>query len=358
MATMKRRSLMELALLLAVGGCGVGGAQTGAGPTASGTSASKGTASPAATSPSARAGGPGVSGTSFPLTVTDFAGEKVTFESSPKRMVVLSGSSLNALYDAGGTAVATVDITENLKLYEPKAADMKKLPSLGATYNVNYEALVGLKPDLVVVRSRIHTELIQKLRDIGIKAITVDFKGLDDLATTYEIFGAICGTSEHAQQRMDAIKKERADVLEKWPKENISAVMVHVTAKALSVKLDNSIVGDIAHDLGVHNIASDVTPDNPASDTTQLDIEEIVRQQPDYVFVTSMVKDNAAAKATFGKELQRNTAWQAVNAIKNNKVIYLPQQYFLYNAGPYYADSIKYLAASLRPDIYGDPVEP
>lgn len=71
-----------------------------------------------------------------------------------------------------------------------------------------------------------------------------------------------------------------------------------------------------------------------------------------------MIGSNDEAKAKLDEQFASNQAWQAVNAVRNGKVIYLPQQYFLYNAGPYYADVVEYLAACLHPDVYGEPVEP
>ena len=63
------------------------------------------------------------------------------------------------------------------------------------------------------------------------------------------------------------------------------------------------------------------------------------------------------AKASLEQQFASNPAWQAVDAVRNGKIVYLPQQYFLYNAGPHYADAARYLAASLRPDVYGSPAE-
>ena len=50
--------------------------------------------------------------------------------------------------------------------------------------------------------------------------------------------------------------------------------------------------------------------------------------------------------------------WQAVDAVRKKKIIYLPQQYFLFNGGPNYPDSVAYMAASVHPEIFGKPIEP
>jgi iron complex transport system substrate-binding protein len=47
-----------------------------------------------------------------------------------------------------------------------------------------------------------------------------------------------------------------------------------------------------------------------------------------------------------------------VDAVRKKKIIYLPQQYFLFNGGPNYPDSVAYMAASVHPEIFGKPIEP
>ena len=138
----------------------------------------------------------------------------------------------------------------------------------------------------------------------------------------------------------------------------MSVVILYVMADTVAVKLDNSIAGQMVKDLGLTNIASGATPDNPKSETTPLDIEFIVAQQPDVVLVTSMVGNNELARETLQTQLDRNPAWQAVDAVREGRIAYLPQQYFLFNAGPYYGDALTYLAATIYPDVYGAPVEP
>ena len=127
-----------------------------------------------------------------------------------------------------------------------------------------------------------------------------------------------------------------------------------MTSKSLAVKLDNSIAGDIVKILELDNIASDLPPDTVGSETTPLDIEYIVEKDPDYVFVTTMISSNAEARKTVEEQFASNPAWNSVNAVNEGRVIYLPQQYYLYNAGPYYVDAIEYMAQSIYPEIYGE----
>jgi iron complex transport system substrate-binding protein len=78
-----------------------------------------------------------------------------------------------------------------------------------------------------------------------------------------------------------------------------------------------------------------------------------VEKNPDYVLVTTMISSNEEARRTVAEQFETNPAWSSVKAISEGKVLYLPQQYYLYNPGPYYVDAIDYMAKGIYPEIYG-----
>lgn len=296
-----------------------------------------------------------ISGASFPLTVTDFNNQKLVFAHAPRRVCVISATPLNLWFDVDGKAVCRSDITQNLRIVPAHEKEMKAVPTVGGALSPNMEALTSYKPDLVIIMSGEQDTLYNRLHELGLRTMTVKARSMDELSATYRAFGALTGHPEIAEQRISHIRTQVNRVVAKLPNRTTKVAIVYVTATALSVKLDNSIAGQMAQTLKLRNLASGLTPDNPGSETTPLDIEEIVRQKPDYILVTSMMKSNSLAKQRINQEFATNKAWQAVDAVRNGKVIYLPQQYFLMNAGPYYGDAMEFLAASIYPDVYGAP---
>ncbi|WIY82831.1 ABC transporter substrate-binding protein [Propionimicrobium sp. PCR01-08-3] len=331
-------------------------AACGSGPTDSSTNA--GAPDSSAANASFDANSVRISGDSYPMTITDFVGNTITLEQKPERVCVVSGTPLNIYYDAGGTAVCGPNITENLRLVTEHADEMKALPQVGSSYAINMEQLSAQNPDLVITMAGSQDTQLKAMQGLDMTTLSVKVRSFEDLVTTYQLFGAINGTQDIVDQRISDISSQRDEVIAKWPGDDISVAILYVTAQSLAVKLDNSIAGEMATTLGVTNIASELAPDNPGSETTNLDIEAIVAAQPDYVLVTSMIENNDEAKQKLDEQFASNQAWQAVDAVRDGKVIYLPQQYFLFNAGPYYADALEYFAASLRPDVYGQPVDP
>ncbi|WMJ23136.1 ABC transporter substrate-binding protein [Paludicola sp. MB14-C6] len=294
-----------------------------------------------------------VKGDKYPLTINDYFDKKTVLNTAPKRVAVLAGSQLNIWYDLGGKSICTSDISKNLKILSGCEEEFKSLPSVGAVYKVNMESIIALKPDLIITQVGSQNPVSEELSKMGYPVLSVNLRSYEDVLDTYRAFGKILQNEKIANEKINAIKKQRADLLSKKPEKDKSVVVLYLTSKSLSVKLDNSIAGDVCKGLGLKNISSDLPPDTIGSESTPLDIEYIVQQNPDYVLVTSMISNNEAAVKTMNKQFEENPAWKGVKAVQEGRVAYLPQEYFLYNAGPYYCEAIEYVARSVYPDIYG-----
>ena len=288
------------------------------------------------------------------LTVSDYFGDETTLKALPERIAVVSGTPLVIWYDLGGSSICTSDISDNLKLVEGREEEMLKLPDVGPVYSLNMEAVVAQDPQLIITQAGVQSAATETLREMGYPVISVMPRDFEEVLDCYQVFGAILGEEELAQKRIEELKAERDGYLMQAPKEGKKVVMLYLTASSLSVKLDSSIAGGIAKDLGIHNIASDLPPDTIGSENTPLDIEYIVEQDPDMILVTSMIGSDELAIETMEKHFSENRAWSTVTAVTEGRVYYLPQQYFLYNAGPYFNEAVHYMACTVYPEIYGE----
>ena len=295
-----------------------------------------------------------VKGDDYPLTIQDYLKEEVVLDKKPEKVAVLSGTPLNIWYDLGGKSICTSDISDNIKLVSEYEEEMRNLPSIGPVYNIDMESVISHKPDFLIAQIGVQSNPAKKLKDMGFKLITTHMRGYDDVVATYRAFGKILQAEEKAEEKIKKLEEQKGEIVSKLPKENKSVVILYVTSNTLSVKLDNSIAGDVANILNLENIASDLPPDTIGSESTPLDVEYIVEKNPDYVLVTSMISSNEVAKKTMEEEFERNPVWEGVEAVKEGRVVYLPQEYFLYNAGPYYAEAIEYMARSVYPETYGE----
>jgi iron complex transport system substrate-binding protein len=293
-----------------------------------------------------------ISGTDYPCTIIDYLGTQVTLEAKPERVAVLSGSFLNMWYALGGSSICRTDL-DTTTIDPEYEKEIKALPTVGAVYNASVEAIIEQQPDFIIAQAGVQANIAPVLRDVGFEIVTLLMRSYDDVLDHMRVFGVLLGVDTAVEQRiaeMDAAKKAITDRLPDTP---VSVVILYVTSSSLSVKLDNSIAGDVAAILGLKNIASDLPPDTLGSETTPLDIEYIVEKNPDFVLVTSMISSNEDTKQVMEGEFTTNPAWSGIEAIKEGRVVYLPQEYFLYNAAHKYVDAIEYMAKGVYPEIYG-----
>lgn len=351
------------AALVAVGAiltaCGVPSdarPQPGSSGSSSPTSATSSAAVATTTLPGTKAA---LSGTTFPMTVTDWNGQQTTFTEPPKRVALVNGSSFNIWYDAGGTAVGIANKSTSNKLLPDVEQQLADVPQLGPSRAIDAEKLTALNPDLVIAAGHSQEKLVESMQAMGVNVIGMTMRTRDDLQMAYEIFGALNGKHDQAKAKFDAIKAAADEVVAKFPKEPKTKVaIVSVNPQGLTVKLPNSTAGEMANQLGLDNVVKGVTANAPNSEDAPLDIEYLVKHQPDVILVTSHAGSNQIAKERLEEHFNTNSAWQAVDAVRDGKVKFLPQEYFLLHAGPFYADAMKYMAASVHPEIFGEPTQP
>lgn len=298
-----------------------------------------------------------VTGDTYPLTVRDAFDYETVLEEAPTRVAVISGTPLNIWYDLGGKSVCTSTISANLKVVAEYEEEIRALPSVGRVTSVDIESIISYEPDLIIAQKTSQEDAIEALRGMGYKVITTYVKQYTDVIDTYRAFGKILGASDAAEAKIAELESAYNALLSLAPEEGKTVVILYLTSKSLQVKLDTSIAGAVAADLGLVNIATGLSPIEEGSENTTLDIEYLIEKQPDIILVTSMISDNATAISTMEANLESNSAWKGVAAAQNGNIVYLPQEYFLYNAGPYYTEAVRYIACSVYPDVYGDVSE-
>ena len=119
--------------------------------------------------------------TTYPLTVTDDLGHRVTLQHAPKRIVAMLPSHTETLFASGaGAQLVGIDTYSTF----PKA-DTEKLLKVGSGFQPNIEAILALKPDLVLADESSSSRLTEKL----VAAVLTVYSGT---AQTYsEVFQKI-----------------------------------------------------------------------------------------------------------------------------------------------------------------------
>lgn len=278
-------------------------------------------------------------------TITDDAGRTVTLPNTPTRIVVTSASFLEPLHAVGAEIVGRPDSKNKMPSWA------KDLPSVGAVYQIDLERLLACAPDLVIINKGMNEKLLPVLDENKIPALVIELKTYDDMKRGLKNFSAISGDTQAGDKIIQDMDAEIKAIVERVPKKNLRVAILHSTAQGLTVQLDGSIAGSIVKMFGWENVAANMTPLEKNPDAAPYSMETLAEQNPEIIFVTSMGDINDI-KANMTKAIAENEAWQAIGAVKDNRIYFLPQDLFLLSPGLHYPDALRTMAELIYPNEF------
>ena len=270
-------------------------------------------------------------------TITDDAGRTVALPNTPTRIVVTSASFLEPLHAVGAEIVGRPDSKNKMPSWA------KDLPSVGAVYQIDLERLLACAPDLVIINKGMNEKLLPVLDENKIPALVVELKTYDDVKRGLKNFSSISGDTQAGDKIIQDMDAEIKAIVERVPKKNLRVAILHSTAQGLTVQLDGSIAGSIVKMFGWENVAANMTPLEKNPDAAPYSMETLAEQNPEIIFVTSMGDINDI-KANMTKAIAENEAWQAIRAVKDKRLYFLPQDLFLLSPGLHYPDAVRTMA--------------
>ncbi|MDQ0252734.1 iron complex transport system substrate-binding protein [Evansella vedderi] len=283
------------------------------------------------------------------ITLMDDLGNEVVLEEKPERIVVLSPSHLTLLYDLGGEAIARTTLSPHSI---PQGAE--EIEDVGHHTNVNVEAIVALAPDLVIGNTVLHEKLIPILADSNISFINLDMKLIDDVKRNARLYGKFLGDSEMVEQHIANLEQEIAAIQGEIPEgEEKKVVIFNITPSSVSVKMENTISGEISNMLGLTNIAEGASPIEGRPTQTPFSLEKIVEEDPDFIFIVHH-GERTVAEDRMDQDMKNSPAWSTLKAVQEDNVHFLPGNLFLSNPGIEYHQSIRYLAEIVYPEVFGN----
>ncbi|ORU00840.1 periplasmic binding protein [Anaerovibrio sp. JC8] len=278
------------------------------------------------------------------IVVTDDVGREVKLPGPPQRIVVLSASFLEPLHLLGGNIVG--------RPTSQVAPDFAKdIAVVGKSIQVDVEKVLSLNPDLVVIHHGVNEKLIKVLEDNGIPSIVLKSKTYEDVKRELEIFGQVTGEKDKAAAAIGDMDKKIAAIKGKLPKEEKRVAVLFSSSQNLNIQLSGSIAGSVVKDFGWKNVAEGLTPMEKNPDATPYSMETMVEQNPEILYVVTMGNAKSQEDNLLG-EMKKNPAWNAINAVQNNKVYFLPQDLFLLSPGLNYPKCYQEMAKKVYPELF------
>jgi iron complex transport system substrate-binding protein len=263
------------------------------------------------------------------LQVTDDRGVNVRWDAPPQRIVSLLPSLTETVCELGQChRLVGVD------RYSNWPAAIAALPRVGGGMDPNVEAIVALRPDVVLLAQS--SRVVQRLESLGLKVVALEPKSHADVQRVLGKVAQVVGVDAQATQRI-------------W--RNIDAA-VSAAAQSLPVRVKNtrvyfevnrapygagasSFIGETLTRLGVQNIV-------PASlgPFPKLNPEFVVRANPDVI----MVGDR-----NFEGMTQR-PGWRSIRAVREERLCVFAndESDVLVRPGPRMAEAARLMARCLQ----------
>lgn len=277
--------------------------------------------------------------------VTDVNGTVVSLDKNA-RVVACYGSFAECWLLSGGNLVG---VTQDA-IDEGRITETQGISVVGTVKSIDLEKLVELEPDYVILSADLtaHTGIKPTLDSLGIPYGYFRVDTFEDYRAMMEQF---CNVNEREDLFEENVVKvgERIDeILSEIPDESGKTVLlVRAFSTGIKAKTDDNLAGQILKEYSMINIA-DKTP----SILEDLSVEQIIKEDPDYIFVTTMGSEEEAI-AYLKNNIESNPAWSELSAVKNGNYVLLPKDLFHYKPNNRWDESYEHLAKIIYPEIFG-----
>ncbi|MDF2685465.1 MAG: hypothetical protein K0S55_646 [Clostridia bacterium] len=268
---------------------------------------------------------------------------KTVKEGGVKRVVSLMGSFAEAWLLAGGELVG---VTEDA-ISERSLELSENVKTVGSVKSPNIEEILALEPDFVILSADLeqNIKIAEALKNAGITAAYFKVEYFDDYLNMLKIFTDITGREDLYEINGSEVEKQIQAVLDKLKaaEKSPTALFLRAFSTGVKAKGEDNMTGVMLKDLGVTNIAA-----LKSSLLEDLSMEVIIKEDPDYIFVTMMGDTTEQSEGL--QSLFNNPAWKELKAVKNSDYYILPKELFHYKPNNRWGQAYEYLAEILYPE--------
>lgn len=349
-------ALSSAALMLVLSGCGA--TNTTSSSSASASSSVNASASSSASAQNGYNGAAATDHTSFFVkdngdgtkVIKDVDGQEVTIPVTPERVANLWHANNQVILTLGGAPKlsATTHYVTTIPWFRQVYPDITKVPApIAANNDLNMEALLATKPDVVLVSSEKQAEAV---RQAGLTAVRVGFSDMNGLMQTVNLTAEVLGTqgAYERAQKYNAYMQKNLKLIEERLKdlpdsERPKVMHIGSGTKVQNVSGSGIVIDEWIKIAGGQNVAAD------QKGMKDVSMEQITAYAPEVIIIGG----DASAKGV--QTIKSDAAWKDVPAVKNDKVIRNP--YGTFNWDRYSTEEalqVLWAAKTLHPQKFTD----
>ncbi|MEM4565214.1 MAG: ABC transporter substrate-binding protein [Archaeoglobaceae archaeon] len=274
------------------------------------------------------------------LRISDMSGKELEIKKAPERVIFLSGESW--IY-ALGIKEKVVAVSDNAKLnpilleLDP---EISKIPSVGDMNRVNEEAILFLKPDVIVVWDEPpgYKENAKKLEKLGIPIFRMGYidKYPEDVCKQAKLLGKIFEVENRAEELCNIIEKKWSDIISKKQEKKTKVLYSFTSPIYIACKNNYAVFIEAAGGEVVY-------PEHCNSAWIQVSKEWIIEANPEIWIINYYARYNESA-------ILGDPAFSDVEAVKKKAVFkesFLPMQFL----EPYFLLTVQQYKSWITGDV-------
>jgi iron complex transport system substrate-binding protein len=274
--------------------------------------------------------------------ITDEVARSIRIPQPVRRIVSLAPSLTETIYALGlqDLLVGDTDYCD----FPPEARSKKKV---GGSINPSLEAIAALHPDLVLVTKSLNRlDTVNSLADLGIPSYSTDPHTVDDIISSAQRLADVLGAHEAGDTLAKDLERRLADTQQRVGSLAPSRVFFIVWPEPLiSIGKDTFIADALQH-------AGAVSIVDSSQSWPQINLEEVVRLQPDFLVFADSHSETAPTSTAQFAELP---GWRILQAVKNHR--YAVTSDAVNRPAPRIVSAIEDLAKQFHPDAFVEKPE-
>src|SRR3989442_15447864 len=199
-------------------------------------------------------------------------GRGVSLSKPPRRIVSLAPSVTEILF-AVGLDAEVVGVTT----FCDYPAQAKTRPKIGAAIP-NLEAILGLKPDLVVAGDNVRPDVLAKLEQLKIPVFVLFAKTLEDVLGHISTIGRMVGHEPEARRVVPELRDRLADIRRRTASVRRVRMFYVVNTDPLISVAKGSFIHHMIETAGGENVVGRAQATYP-----KVSVEEVLRQDPEVI---------------------------------------------------------------------------
>ncbi|MEI7431108.1 MAG: cobalamin-binding protein [Betaproteobacteria bacterium] len=244
------------------------------------------------------------------VVVQDDVGNTIRLAQPAKRIITLAPHMAETLF-AAGAGSRLVGVVE----YSDFPEEVKKITRVGGYSRFDLEAVLALKPDLVIAwYSGNAPAHLEKLRSLGLPVYISQPNSIEDVASELERFGLLAGTGEIAKAEAAKLRERHAALKKRYSQRPVVRTFYQVWKQPLTTIGGKQIITSIIRLCGGENVFAKLDAFAPV-----VTVEAVISANPEAIIASGMEQSRP-------EWLDDWKRWTSINAVSRDNLFFIQPQ--------------------------------